>query len=147
MTRVYNAVCFGVMQQEKIRIDAPIGRHPFDRKKMAVITDSNKRARKAVTYVEVLERFEKFTLISARLETGRTHQIRVHMTHIGHPILGDTTYGNRNLPAFLQNEKTQILHAAQLSFIHPATGQEETFFAPWPEYFQNVVNKLRSLTT
>jgi len=161
MVRIYNAVCFGVLQQEKICIDAPIGRHPIDRKKMAIIKEDlkrrsrfsgantafsdtkNKRARRAVTYIEVLERMEKYTLVSARLETGRTHQIRVHMAHIGHPVLGDVTYSNRNQPPFLKEQQGQILHAAQLSFKHPATEQVVAFTAPWPEYFQHVADHLR----
>jgi len=140
MVRIYNAVCCGAVQQDKIRIDAPIGRHPVNRKKMAIVTEPGKRTRRAVTYIEVLERLGKYTLVSARLETGRTHQIRVHMAHIGHPVLGDVTYGGAGQPFGLQS---QILHAAQLSFKHPVTAQTMTFTAPWPEYFQQIVDNLR----
>ena len=177
MVRIYNAVCFGTVQHDKIKIDAPIGRHPIDRKKMAIIsceratssypvhklpvcsncqwhgkgkflpvhsiTDASKRARKAVTYVEVLERFGKYTLVSARLETGRTHQIRVHLAHIGHPVLGDTTYSNRGQPQFLK-EQGQVLHAAEIGFIHPVTGEKMAFTARWPEYFCDIVEQISS---
>ena len=133
MLRVYNAICCGVITQDKIRIDAPIGRHPVNRQKMAVVPGKN-----AVTYVEVLRRFTKHTLVSARLETGRTHQIRVHMAHVKHPVLGDATYGGAT-PSFAM--QGQVLHAAQLSFVHPVTGQDMTFTAPWPEYFSNAGEK------
>ena len=131
MRRVYHAVVCGVVARDKIRIDAPIGRHPVNRKKMAVVP-----GRHAVTYVEVLQRFAKRTLIAARLETGRTHQIRVHMAHIGHPVLGDATYGGAT-PAFAM--QGQVLHAAELSFVHPVTAQEMTFSAPAPGYFNDAV--------
>jgi len=129
--RVYNAVVCGVVARDKVRIDAPIGRHPVNRKKMAVIAGRN-----AVTYVEVLRRFGRHTLVEARLETGRTHQIRVHMAHIGHPVLGDATYGGAT-PAFAM--QGQVLHAAELSFVHPVTAQEMTFSAPAPGYFNDAV--------
>jgi len=143
MVRIYNAVCVGVPKQEEIRIDAPIGRHPVNRKKMAVAAPGTKsRARHAITHIRLLERFDKHSLIQAQLETGRTHQIRVHMAHIGYPILGDTTYGSTKPPAFLKISGGQVLHAAQLAFNHPATGELVTFAAPWPEYFANVVAML-----
>jgi len=143
MVRIYNAVCVGVLKQEEIRIDAPIGRHPVNRKKMTIATPGTKnRARHAITHIRLLEQFDKHSLIRAQLETGRTHQIRVHMAHIGYPILGDTTYGNAKPPAFLKKSEGQVLHAAQLSFNHPATGKVVTFFAPWPEYFAKVVATL-----
>ena len=139
MVRIYHAVCCGTLKHDKMRIEAPIGRHPVNRKKMAIVTEPGKRARPAVTYVEVLERLGKHTLIAARLETGRTHQIRVHMAHVGHPVLGDTVYGGSQ-----PDLGGQMLHAAQLSFIHPATGETMTFTAPWPEYFAQAVDRIRS---
>jgi len=138
MLRVYNAVCCGVIKQDKIRIDAPIGRHPVNRQKMAVTPGRN-----AVTHIQVLQRFAKHTLISARLETGRTHQIRVHMAHVRHPVLGDSIY-NGATPPFAQ--QGQVLHAAQLSFSHPVTGQDMTLTAPWPEYFNIAVEKAGGTT-
>jgi len=147
MVRVYNAVCFGVLQQDNMKIDAAIGRHPVDRKKMMVCLreDSTKRIRHAVTHIKVLERFHKYTLISAQLETGRTHQIRVHMAHVNHPVLGDEVYTNRSQPLFLKGQQGQILHATQLAFMHPVTRQEMTFTAPWPEYFRQVVDKIMKI--
>jgi len=142
MIRIYNAVCIGALAQDKMRINAPIGRHPVNRKKMAVTTPPQ-HAKHAITHITALERFGKHTLISAQLETGRTHQIRVHMAYIGHPILGDTVYGSRAQPALLHVGEGQILHATQLSFSHPVTGQIVTYSAPWPEYFTNVVSTLR----
>jgi len=158
MGRIYNAVCVGVVLQDKIKIDAHIGRHPVNRKKMAIVTDAKtinsrsrvsmanegRRARHAVTYVEVLKRFEKYTLVSARLETGRTHQIRVHMAHIGHPVLGDVTYGSANQPTFLQSQQGQVLHATEVSFIHPVTKKNMTHNAPWPEYFKDAIDVINS---
>jgi len=140
MARIYNALCFGTLAQDKIKIDVPIGRHPVSRTKMTVVTDPRHKARAATTYVETLERLGKYTLVSARLETGRTHQIRVHMAHIGHPVVGDMVYGRSN-PPFAQ--QGQVLHAMQLSFVHPVTAQEMDFIAPWPEYFANAVKILR----
>ncbi|MCL1846133.1 MAG: RluA family pseudouridine synthase [Defluviitaleaceae bacterium] len=136
--REYNALCLGVLQQDRLRIDSPIGRHPRDRKKMAV---SPPRARTAVTYIEVLERFKSHTLVSARLETGRTHQIRVHLAHIGHPVLGDPTYGaaRQSLSRF-----GQILHAVKVKFIHPSSGEEVAFNSPLPEYFLEALQKVKS---
>ena len=158
MGRIYNAVVCGALKKESFRIDLPIGRHPIDRKKMAVLADTrfgtraaSIRAREAITDIKVLERYEsnrgRFTLIAAKLFTGRTHQIRVHMAHIGHPVLGDLTYGTGRQPLLQKlNEKLggQILHATQLKFTHPATGREMEFEAPWPEYFQKVVMNITS---
>jgi len=157
MVRIYNAVCFGVLKQDKFKIDAAIGRHPVDRKKMMVFAAntkaasyhqqpqdvSSRRIRNAITHVNVLERLEKYTLISAQLETGRTHQIRAHMAHVNHPVLGDETYTNRTQPLFLKGQQGQILHATQLAFNHPITGLDVIFTAPWPEYFQQVVDKIK----
>jgi len=144
MVRIYTAVCCGVLQQDKMRIDAPIGRHPVNRKKMAVfagLSEMQVRARRAVTYVEVLERFSKHTLISARLETGRTHQIRVHMSYVNHPVLGDIAYGGAGRSVLADG---QVLHATTLSFSHPVTGQVVTFTAPLPEYFTKMVGIVSS---
>ncbi|MCL2223919.1 MAG: RluA family pseudouridine synthase [Defluviitaleaceae bacterium] len=138
MGRTYNAVCLGNVKKN-LRIDLPIGRHPRDRKKMAVIpphTLEKTRARNAVTNIEILEKFKGFTLIAARLETGRTHQIRVHMAHIGNPVLGDTVYGTARQPFGLEG---QILHAVGLRFSHPSSGAEMEFTSPLPDYFQKAI--------
>jgi len=142
--RVYNALCFGTVKSNR-QINLPIGRHPTDRKKMAVITTPNQRARTAITNIEVVEHLEtkkgkKYTLVIAKLETGRTHQIRVHMAHINHPILGDVVYGpERGQPFGLQG---QILHARELHFTHPKTGEELVFTSPLPEYFQEIYGNI-----
>jgi len=148
MLRIYTAVCHGVIERDKLRIDAPIGRHPINRKKMAIVQPVpvgadlvSARARKAVTYIEVLERLERYTIISARLETGRTHQIRVHTAHINHPVLGDETYG-RTSPF---DTNGQILHATTLAFVHPVTGQHMTHTAALPEYFTNAMKIVHGL--
>ncbi|MCL2577499.1 MAG: RluA family pseudouridine synthase [Defluviitaleaceae bacterium] len=133
MGRTYNAVCMGSVKNN-LRIDLPIGRHPHDRKKMTVYPA---KARNAVTYIEVLEYLKNFTLIAARLETGRTHQIRVHMAHIGHPVLGDIVYGAARQPFGLTG---QILHAINLQFIHPSSGEEMEFNSPLPEYFTEAIS-------
>lgn len=139
MGRTYNAICHGVFKQDEMRIDLPIGRHPSDRKKMAAITKitSGTNVRNAVTYVKVLERFAKFTLVSARLETGRTHQIRVHLSHMGKPILGDATYGGET-KSFCQTG--QLLHAKEIRLVHPATKETMVFESPLPEHFCNALN-------
>ncbi len=135
MTRVYKAIATGVIKEDTY-INAPIGRHPTDRKKMAV---SNKNSRRALTHVRVLERFQKFTYMEAILETGRTHQIRVHLSHIHHPILGDTIYGSEKQPFGLSK---QVLHAQTLGFVHPK-GDYMEFEAPLPAEFTEVLEKLR----
>jgi len=136
--RVYTAICEGVIKEEKGTIDAPIGRHPVDRKKMAVNT---KNGRHAVTHFTVLERFKNATLIEARLETGRTHQIRVHMSYIGHPLLGDEVYGRKTQNYKLQG---QVLHATVLGFEHPISGEYMEFRTELPEYFEQLIEKLRN---
>ena len=142
MLRVYHALCCGVVAQDKIRINAPIARHPVNRKKMAVPSAFDyQNARDATTYVEVLERFAKHTLVSARLETGRTHQIRVHMAYVKHPVLGDTVYGSAGQADF-SNETGQVLHAKKLGFVHPVTGVYMELDTPLPEYFTTIVNRL-----
>lgn len=136
ITRCYHAICLGVLKDDEGIIDMPIGRHPTDRKKMAVNERNGKRA---VTHYRVLKRFEKYSYIECRLETGRTHQIRVHMAAIGHPLLGDETYGNAKCPFKLQG---QVLHAKTLGFIHPTTEEYVEVDAPLPEYFAKLLEKL-----
>ncbi len=136
MARTYEAVVCGVMKEDKGTVDAPIGRHPTDRKKMCV---TQRNSREAVTHWEVVARYRGYTHIRCHLETGRTHQIRVHMAYIGHPILGDTVYGHKK-PELGQS--SQCLHAGALSFRHPRDGRPVLVFAPLPDYFQEVLRKL-----
>ena len=136
INRRYRAICFGELEQEEGTIDQPIGRHPNDRKKMAVNYQNGKRA---VTHYRVLQRFKGYTYIECVLETGRTHQIRVHMASIGHPLLGDEVYSNRKSPFKLQG---QTLHAKTLGFIHPTTGEYLENDAPLPEYFEHLLTVL-----
>ena len=135
--RVYHAVVYGNFRQDAGTIEAPIGRDPRDRKRMAVTPGQGKRA---CTHWQVLERFGRFTLLACRLETGRTHQIRVHMAHIGHPLAGDPVYGPRSVIRDLQG---QCLHAKELGFRHPVTGQEMRFDSPLPAYFTTFLERLR----
>lgn len=135
--RRYRAIVQGNLKEDEGTVDAPIGRHPVDRKKMAV---NYKNGKEAVTHYKVLERFGQYTYIECRLETGRTHQIRVHMASIGHPLLGDTVYGTAKNPWKLQG---QTLHAMVLGFRHPVTGEFMEFEAPLPEYFCKLLDKLR----
>ena len=135
--RVYHAVVYGNIRQDAGTIEAPIGRDPRDRKRMAVTPGQGKRA---CTHWQVLERFGRFTLLACRLETGRTHQIRVHMAHIGHPLASDPVYGPRSVIRELQG---QCLHAKELGFRHPVTGQEMRFDSPLPAYFTTFLERLR----
>lgn len=137
ITRKYNAVVYNGFNEDEGTVDKPIGRNPQDRKKMAV---TEKHSRRAVTHYRVIERMEKFTLIEAQLETGRTHQIRVHMTYIGHPLLGDPVYGPKKQPINLEG---QALHARVLGFIHPRTGEYMEFEAPLPPHFEALLERLR----
>ncbi len=137
MTRVYYAIVYNNLKNDTGTIDAPIGRHPIDRKKMAV-TDKN--GKRAVTHYEVLKRFKKYTFIKLKLETGRTHQIRVHMSYIGNPLLGDTVYGKEKQPFKLLG---QVLHAKVLGFIHPITNEYMEFETELPQYFKELLNKLQ----
>ncbi len=139
MARTYEAIVCGNLKEDSGTVDAPIGRHPSDRKKMCVISRNSKPA---VTHWEVISRYKGYTHIRCRLETGRTHQIRVHMAHIGHPILGDSVYG-RKKPELGQT--SQVLHAGQLCFRHPRDGHPVLVFAPLPEYFTAVLEKLKKL--
>jgi len=141
MGRTYYALCIGRVKQDSQRIDAPIGRHHTDRKKMAVITPlQGGKSREAATNVTVIERMRRFTLVEARLETGRTHQIRVHLAHIGHPVLGDPVYGPKKQPF---GTGGQMLHAKGLRLRHPSTGEVMDFDAPLPGYFIAAVDKAR----
>ncbi len=135
--RVYHAVVYGNLKEDEGTVDAPIGRDPRDRKKMAVTQTNSKQA---VTHWHVLERFGRFTYIACRLETGRTHQIRVHMAHIGHPLAGDPVYGPR---AVIKTLEGQCLHAKELGFVHPVTGQALRFDSELPPYFQEYLTRLR----
>lgn len=137
ITRIYRAVVYGNVKDEQGTVDAPIGRHPGDRKKMAV---NEKNGKRAVTHYTVLERFGQYTYIECRLETGRTHQIRVHMASIGHPLLGDTVYSGRKPPCHLEG---QVLHAMTIGFVHPGSGKYVEFEAPLPDYFEKLLDRLR----
>ena len=136
MARTYEAIVCGSFREDSGTVDAPIGRHPSDRKKMCVTERNSKHA---VTHWEVVARYRGYTHVRCRLETGRTHQIRVHMAHIGHPILGDTVYGHKK-PELGQD--SQCLHAGALCFKHPRDGRPVMVFSPLPEYFRKVLEKL-----
>ena len=135
--RIYYALVWGNINNDTGTIDAPIGRDPKDRKKMAVTPDNSKNA---VTHFKVLERYKNATLIELKLETGRTHQIRVHMKYIGHPVVNDPVYLNKNL----FDETGQCLHAKELGFIHPKTGEYMHFTSELPECFVNIQNILKN---
>ena len=139
-TREYEAVVFGSLKDGRGVIDAPIGRHPVDRKKMCV---TQKNSKNAVTNYEVLNRFKGYTHIKCILETGRTHQIRVHMDYIGHPVSGDPVYG-------VKNEKVaftgQCLHARKIGFVHPTSGEYMEFSSDLPSYFQEFLDKLKNIS-
>lgn len=139
ITRKYHAIVYNNLKDDQGTIDAPIGRHPVDRKKMAI---NHKNGKSAVTHYKVLERFGKYTYVECQLETGRTHQIRVHMSSIGHPLLGDEIYGSMKQPY-----KTcgQVLHAKVFGFIHPTTGEYMEFETSLPTYFEELLNKLRNM--
>lgn len=136
VTRIYHAIVYGVLKEDEMTIDAPLGRDPRDRLKIAVV----QTGKRAVTHIRVLKRFAKFTYVACRLETGRTHQIRVHMAHIGHPILGDTVYApGRKSPVKCDG---QALHAKVIGFIHPTSGEYLEFDAPLPDEFRHFLEVL-----
>ena len=137
INRIYRGIVCGVVKEEEGTIHAPIGRHPIDRKKMAI---NEKNGKDAITHYKVLERFEKYTYMEFKLETGRTHQIRVHMASIGHPLLGDPLYSNGKSSYKLQG---QTLHAMTIGFIHPKTGKYIEITAPLPEYFEKILRDNR----
>ncbi len=136
-TRIYNAVVYGGFREEEGTVSAPIGRHPVDRKRMAVVSSGG---RQAVTHYRVIEHFESFSFVECRLETGRTHQIRVHMAHIGHPVAGDPVYGPKKCITELNG---QCLHARVIGFVHPTTGKYLEFDSGLPDYFVKFLEKLR----
>ncbi|HYG60584.1 MAG TPA: RluA family pseudouridine synthase, partial [Symbiobacteriaceae bacterium] len=135
--RIYWAIVHGNTMPESGRVEAPIGRHPGDRKRMAVNT---KQGKEATTHFRVLERFKGYALVECRLETGRTHQIRVHMSFIGHPVVGDMVYGTRKAHLGMPG---QALHARQLGFYHPSTGEWAEFSVDLPADMQRALNQLR----
>ena len=137
LARIYHCIVIGNLREDSGTIDAPIGRHHTDRKKMAVSANG----RSAVTHWRVLERYQGFTYVECRLETGRTHQIRVHMAHTGHPILGDTVYGNKKPVPGLQG---QCLHAVGLRFLHPRSGEPVELHCGLSEEFEEQLRKLRA---
>lgn len=138
ISRIYVAIVHGRLRDDSGVVNAPIGRHPIERRKMSV---NAKNGRKAVTHYKVLERFKNFTYIQCELETGRTHQIRVHMASIGHPLLGDVVYGPHKCP--FSDLQGQTLHAKLLGFIHPKTGEYLEVEAPLPQYFIELIDILR----
>ena len=140
MARTYEAIVCGSFREDSGTVNAPIGRHPTDRKKMTVTARNSKEA---VTHWEVVARYRGYTHVRCRLETGRTHQIRVHMAHIGHPILGDTVYGHKK-PELGQD--SQCLHAGLLCFRHPRDGRPVVVQAELPEYFRQVLEKLEKMS-
>ena len=133
--KIYIALVRGVIKENEATIDMPIGRSKKDRKKMAVTKDG----KEAITHFKVLKRYENFTLLEIKIDTGRTHQIRVHLAEIGYPIVGDYIYSNRKNPF---NVEGQMLHARQIEFVHPTTGKEMKIEAPIPEYFQRILNEM-----
>ena len=140
MARTYECIVCGNLKEDSGTVDAPIGRHPSDRKKMCV---TERNSKNAVTHWEVIDRYRGYTHVRCKLETGRTHQIRVHMAHIGHPILGDIVYG-RKKPELGQD--SQVLHAGILCFQHPRDGHPVVVMAQLPQYFKDVLEKLQKMS-
>lgn len=139
-TRVYEAVVVGNMRDDSGTVNAPIGRHPTNRKKMTVTSSNSKEA---ITHYEVIQRYAGYTHLRLRLETGRTHQIRVHMASLGHPVAGDTVYGPEKQPKICQGLNGQCLHARCIGFVHPITGEELYFESDLPDYFTTFLKKLQ----
>lgn len=139
-TREYEAVVYGNLKEDEGTVDAPIGRHPKERKKMCITAKNSKNA---VTHFSVIQRYKGYTHIRCRLETGRTHQIRVHMASLGHPVAGDTVYGVKNERVDFEG---QCLHARKIGFIHPKTGEYLEFCSDLPEYFKNFLTKLNNIS-
>ena len=137
INRVYHAICHGVIKEDEGDIDAPIGRSQTDRKKMAIVEGG----KEAITHYRVLERLNGYTFCEFKLETGRTHQIRVHMASLHHPLLGDEVYGPKKCP--IKGLEGQTLHAWKIGFVHPTSGEYMEFEAPIPEYFQKLLNRLK----
>ncbi len=137
-TREYNAVIVGHLKENEGTVNAPIGRNPKDRKKMCVTMQNSKNA---ITHYSVIEDFDGYSYISLKLETGRTHQIRVHMAHLGHPVAGDTVYGNDKRSTFLNG---QCLHAIKIGFVHPRTNEYLEFTSDLPDYFKDFLNKIKN---
>lgn len=135
--RVYETIVYGQFKEDSGTVNAPIGRHPVDRKRMAVTAS---HSREAITHFQVLERLNGFTHLRVQLETGRTHQIRVHMAYIGHPVAGDPVYGPRKVISELHG---QCLHAREIGFTHPVTGERMHFSSPLPDYFVRFLNQVR----
>ena len=144
--RSYYALVLGNLREDRGTVDAPIGRHPVDRKRMAVIRDPREKSRAAVTHWQVLERFGRFMFVRCELETGRTHQIRVHLSSIGHPLLGDTVYGGGGTEFEAKHRRLisgQCLVATELRLTHPTTGQDMTFTVPMPTEMEQLMAILR----
>ncbi len=141
VTREYFCIAHGKFKEEAFTVDKPIGRHQKDRKKMAIVAADN--GRHAVTHVQVVKQFARWALLTCRLETGRTHQIRVHLSSLGHPVAGDPVYGVKNDSLAKKYAlKGQLLHAATLGFVHPESGEYMEFHAPLPAHFQKVLDGL-----
>jgi len=146
--RVYYALLIGNLREDRGTVNTFIGRNPKDRKKMAVVSESDGTARNAVTHYEVLERFRGYCLVKCQLETGRTHQIRVHMAHLGHPLVGDETYGGGKTKFETANKgliSGQCLHAKELKLTHPTTGEKMHFSCPLPHEMEMLIEKMRKL--
>lgn len=138
VNRIYEGIVIGNLKDDQGTIEEPIGRHPIDRKKMCI---NEKNGKPAITHYKVLERFGNYTYVQFKLETGRTHQIRVHMSSIGHPLLGDTLYSSGK--SAFKNLQGQTLHAKTIGFIHPRTNEYVEFSAPLPNYFEKLLNQLK----
>ncbi|MCI5512605.1 MAG: RluA family pseudouridine synthase [Clostridia bacterium] len=148
VSRIYYAIVTGNLKEDNGTVDAPVGRHPTDRKKMAVFQNGDSRAKPAVTHYTVLERYRGFCYVKCELETGRTHQIRVHMASLGHPLLGDEVYGGDKSKFFACNRDIihgQCLHAGKLKLVHPRTGKPMEFECPLPPEMEKVLEKLKRL--